>query len=74
MRFRPDDNLLNYDVFPKVFVTGRTSVVHVRPLGGRPQFEPGHAYELVICALDGGSPKDYPSTADFSSRMVTADE
>ncbi len=49
-------------------------MVHIRPLGGRPQFEPGHAYELVICALDGGAPKDYPSTADFSSRTVTADE
>ena len=74
MAYKKDELLNNYDVYPKVFVAGKAATIRVRPLGGRPLFEPGKTYELVVCALDGGFPEDFPSTGDFRSLQVTADE
>ncbi len=55
----------NYDVFPLVVVKDRETVIHIRPQGGRPDFEPGKEYEVEFCALDGGKPYDFPATGDF---------
>ena len=74
MPFKPDDNLLNYDVFPKVFVCGKKTWFHIRPMGCRPQFEPGEKYNLVICALDTGNPLRYPKQGDYKTFEVTANE
>ncbi|MBQ7687839.1 MAG: hypothetical protein IJT27_01345 [Clostridia bacterium] len=74
MAYKKDALLHNYDVYPKVFTAGKETEIHVRPLGGRPVFEPGKTYELVICSLDGGNPDYFPSTGDFRYQKVTADE
>lgn len=74
MPFKPDDNLLNYDVFPKVFVCGRETAFHIRPLGGRPQFAAGGEYNLVICALDGSNPRNFPLTGDYKTFRIAANE
>ncbi len=74
MAYKKDDRLNNFDVYPKVFVAGKESEIHIRPLGGRTLFQPDTEYKLVICALDGGKPKDFPATGDFRERMVKTDE
>ena len=73
MPFKPDDNLLNYDVFPKVFACGKETEIHIRPLGCRPQFKPGEKYDLVICALDLGNPEYYDITPDYKRFPIVAD-
>ena len=73
MAYPKDDRLNNYDVYPKVFVAGKESEIHVRPLGGREVFHPETEYKLVICALDGGKPKDFPATGDYRERTVKTD-
>ena len=65
MPFKLVGDLLNYDVFPKVFACGKETEFHIRPLGPRPQFTPGEKYRLVICALDQGNPAQYPMSGDF---------
>lgn len=68
------DLLNNFDIFPKVVVSGKPTVIHIIPLGGRRKFVPGEEYELIICALDGGDPRDWPCTADFQHIKVTCNE
>lgn len=65
MPFKLVGDMLNYDVFPKVFACGRETEFHIRPMGLRPQFVPGEKYRLVICALDQGNPEQYPMSGDF---------
>ena len=72
MSFLGLDHLMDYDVFPKVVVAGKETEIHIRPQGCRPQFMPGGAYKLVVCALDGGTPRDYPKTGDFKEYTVCA--
>ena len=72
MPFKPDDNLMNYDVFPKVFKCGKETEFHIRPLGGRVEFVPGEKYTLVICALEQGNPAEFPMSADYKRFEVTA--
>ena len=72
MPFKGDDNLLNYDVYPKVFACGKETEFHIKPTGGRPQFEPGKEYRLIICAMDQGTPHQYPRLSSFKPFDVTA--
>jgi len=74
MPFKPEDNLLNYDVFPKVFRCGKETEFHIRPLGLRPQFVPGERYRLIICALDQGNPSQYPVAADWREFDIICDD
>ena len=73
MAYAKNDLLEYYDVYPKVFVVGKPTQIHVRSLGGEREFEPGRAYTLVVCALDCGAPDQFPQSADFRTRTVTAD-
>ena len=74
MSFRMDENLLHYDVYPKVFCCGKETEFHIRPLGARRQFEAGKTYQLVICALNQGDPVSFPAVSDFQKYQITADE
>ena len=74
MPFKPEENLLNYDVFPKVFRCGKETEFHIRPLGLRPQFVPGEKYRLIICALDQGNPSQYPVAADWREFDIVCDD
>ena len=73
MRFPADDRLLSWDVYPKVFVQGKKTRVHIRSLKTRDAFEPGQEYTVAVCAMDGGSPWAYPKTADFRTLQVRTD-
>ena len=73
MAFQKNDLLENFDVFPKVFVVGKQTEIHVRSLGGRPLFQPDTDYQLLICALDSGSPELWPENGDYRKRTVHAD-
>lgn len=70
MQFEISMELYNFDIFPKVFVTGKEAEIHIRPLGGREIFTPGKDYKLLICALEQGKPKDYPDTGDYHELTV----
>lgn len=72
--YEKTDILRNYDVFPKVFVKGKESEINIRSLGARPAFEPGKEYDVVICALEGGTPWDYPATGDFRELKLTCSD
>ena len=74
MAYPKTDNLHNYDVYPKVFVAGRPAQLHIRPLGGREALLPDTEYTVEICALDGGTPWDFPATGDFRRVTVCTDE
>ncbi len=65
MAFPKNDELNNYDVFPKVFTVGKPAEIRIRPLGGRQALSPDTVYPIMICALDGGNPRDFPATGDF---------
>ena len=67
-------NLNNYDVFPLVVTKDKPTVIHIAPQGGRREFEPGKAYEVEICALDGGDPRDFPATGDFKYKTVVCND
>ncbi len=69
--FPMTDFLLNYDVYPLVFPVGKEVTVHIRPTGGRPEFTPGKDYKVLICAMNGGRPCDYPSSADYKELILT---
>ncbi|MCQ2484004.1 MAG: hypothetical protein MJ168_01575 [Clostridia bacterium] len=69
-----DDILNNYDVYPLVVVKDKPTTIHIRPLGCDQDFEPGREYELVICALEDGNPRDFPATGDFRRKKVICNE
>ena len=73
MAFFKNDLLENFDVFPKVFVAGRESEIHIRNLGADPLFLPETEYKMAICAFDGGCPDLWPDNADFRDRTVRSD-
>lgn len=74
MPFMSPENLLYYDVFPKVIACGKETEIHIRPLGGRPQFTPGATYKLIICAMDGGTPWQYPLASDWRYSDIVCNE
>lgn len=63
----------DFDVFPIAFASGAESRIHIRPTGGRQVFTPGTVYRLDVCGLNGGDPKYYPASADFTSVYLEAD-
>lgn len=65
MTFPMTDLLLNYDVYPLVFPVGKEVTVHIRATGGRREFVSEKEYRVLICALGGGKPADYPSSANY---------
>lgn len=74
MAYSKNDILNNYDIYPLVVAKNKPATIHIRPLGGKPEFEPGKEYDLCICALEGGNPKDFPKTGDFKCRKIVCSE
>lgn len=72
--FELTDDLRNFDVFPKVLVKDKPVVINIRPTGGRPVFEAGKEYNLLICALDQGRPSDYPATGSYEKLTAVCNE
>lgn len=70
MTFPMTDILLNYDVYPLVFPVGKEVTVHIRPTGGRPEFVAGKEYRVLICAMSGGKPADYPMSGDYKEKTL----
>jgi hypothetical protein len=54
------NELHDYDVFPKVVVSGRETRVTVKPLGWHAAFKAGVSYKVQLCPFDEGNPRDYP--------------
>lgn len=74
MAHQKNDQLNNFDVYPRIFAAGKESEIHIRPLGGRVVIKPDTEYNVLICALDGGKPNDFPATGDFYPLTVKSDE
>lgn len=60
-------NLYDYDIYPKVIPAGKETLITVRPLGARRQFQPGQSYPAVVKAMTGGKPEYFPATAEYVS-------
>ena len=73
MQFPLTQNLLDYDVYPKVFAVGKETEIHIRPLGRRPQFKPNTDYVLYVCALTGSNPDRFPATGDYRRKEIRTD-
>ena len=73
MAYKRNDQLNNFDVFPKVFAAGREAAVHIRTLGGRVAFHDDTKYTVKVCALDGGNPYHFPKTASFVDVEASCD-
>lgn len=68
------DIINNYDIYPLVVTKDKPTTIHIRPLGCDREFETGKEYDLVICALECGDPRDFPATADFRHKKVICNE
>ena len=63
--FAKDDQLHNFDIFPKIFAVGKETEISIRSLGCRDAILPEHDYTLTVCAMNGGNPADFPATAMY---------
>ena len=73
MAYEKSDMLNDYDIYPKVFAAGKQADIRIRPLGGRQILKPETEYDLQICSLDGGNPRDFPATGDFRPYKAKTD-
>jgi hypothetical protein len=71
MTFERGENLYQYDIYPKVVVAGKKTVIHVRPLGARQLFVPGKRYIARFLGHAGGELQHYPASADITEVEVT---
>ncbi len=74
MTYQRGEHLYHYDIFPKVVVAGKETVIHIRPLGVRPAFIPGHRYIADIRGMATGSPDHYPASAEVAKVEVVCNE
>ena len=74
MAYEKNDLLENFDVFPKVFVVGKETRIHIRSLGAKPIFQPDTDYNMLVCAMDLGSATLWPDVGDFREKVVHSDE
>lgn len=63
-----------FDVFPRVFVAGKTSMLQIRPQGARRMFASGQTYRLTVYAMNEGRYRDFPQSAYNPVRNVSATE
>ena len=73
MSYKRNDQLNNYDVFPKVLAAGRETTVHIRALGNRTVFGEDKEYTVAVCELDGGNPHHFPKTGSFTHVKAVCD-
>lgn len=59
------ENQIRYDVYPLVVREDKETVIHIRPLGSKKEFEVGKEYHVIITDMDGADPKDFPATGDY---------
>ena len=55
--------LYDYDIFPKVFLTGRPARLTVKPLGIHASFAPGAELTLRLCESSVAEPRRFPGSA-----------
>lgn len=73
--YKLTENQIRYDVFPLVVVDGKETVIHIRPLGSKKEFEVGREYDMIITDMEGADPKDFPSSGmyDYTKATFTED-
>ncbi len=59
------ENQVRYDVFPLVVPEGKETVIHIRPLGSKKEFETGKEYFVIITDTEGADPRDFPATGNY---------
>ena len=64
--------LVNYDIYPKVFPCGKAVEVTIKPLGAHVAFN--GEYTIQVKALNQGFWKRYPDRNNLSEYKVTPDE
>ncbi len=63
--------LLNYDIYPKVFPIGKSVRFTVKPLGGHAAFEAGKEYTILILTMNEGSYSTYPDRRNAARYSLT---
>ena len=63
--------LLDYDIFPKVFRCGEPVEVCIRPLGAHVAFIAGEEYLITVQQLDEGSLDNYPERDNCAEYELT---
>lgn len=71
--FNMSDSLKDFDIFPKVFVAGKKSEIHIRPLWQMHDFCPDVEYVIEICGMDGSLASVYPESAYLQEFVTTTD-
>lgn len=69
-----NEELRNFDVFPKVFEVGKPATIHIRALGVRTEFHPGAAYRVQVCALEQGNPWCFPGSSSYVDCAAECDD
>ena len=69
------ENQIRYDVFPLVVSDGKETIIHIRPLGSKKEFEVGREYDMIITYMEGADPKDFPATGmyDYTKAVFNED-
>ena len=62
--------LYDYDIFPKVFLTGRPARVTVKPLGIHAAFAPGSELTVRLCESSVAEPRRFPGSAGVREYRV----
>ncbi len=66
--------LLNYDIFPKVFPTGKEITVTIAPRGAHAKFTADTEYMIGIFTTSNGSPELYPARKNYAECRAVPDE
>lgn len=65
--------LYDYDIFPKVFLTGRRKIT-IRPLGARPEFSFGDLCVISVLEVEKAQESRYPGTNGGQTIECSPDE
>lgn len=74
MAFPFEEDLRDFDVFPRVIAINKEVEITIRQLGARPVFIPGRTYKIEVDGMDGGYIRDYPKNADFNYYTAVCDK
>ena len=66
--------LINYDIFPKVIPVGKTAEITVKPLGAHAAFAKDKEYVIAILTTTEGSPATYPNRNNYAEYKMKPTE
>lgn len=74
MAYKRNELLNDYDIYPLVVKKDVPTTIHILPRGGRPQFEIGREYDVLITATEEGDAPDFPLTGNHTKLKAVCNE